>query len=178
MKLYVVRHSITNGNILGHINGQLDDLLTDEGRANIQNIVEKLHEVQIDAVYASPLQRTVDTATPIAADHSLPVVKDARLIEVGMGSFEGKPYGSTVEYFGLDSPSLLSSYNYDLSAYGGESVGQVENRVRSLIDDLSKSGNETILLVTHGGTMRMINYVCTGQKIGTSHNLALRLYEL
>ncbi len=178
MKLYVARHSQTEGNVRGEINGQLDDPLTSQGINDIDGLVAQLHDAKLDAVFCSTLSRAVMTATPIAKDHSLEPTQDKRLVEVGMGTYEGQSYKSTIQKFGLDSPGLLSTYAYDMTPYGGESAEQVKERVSSFIDELKNKDLDFALVVTHGGIIRWFHYLCTGEKIGSSTNLSVREYDL
>jgi len=53
-----------------------DPGLTDEGLARAEALAVLLHDVPLDAVYATELQRTQLTVKPTADDHGLPVVTD------------------------------------------------------------------------------------------------------
>ena len=178
MRLIVVRHAVTNANERGLINGQSNDGLSEAGKASLPKLVAELHTEQLDAIYASPLQRTQDTAQPIADDHNLAVNIDGRLIEVNMGSFTLQPYTSTVELFGKTSPELLSTYEYDFTDYGGETAQQVEQRVQSFLDELKKEPYQAVCVVTHGGIVRWLYYLCTGQKVQASGNASIHHFEI
>ncbi|MGK2317277.1 histidine phosphatase family protein [Gordonia rhizosphera] len=62
--------------------------LSDAGRAQAQKVAGTLADHDITAVFASPLQRAQETATPIAAAHGLSVTTNEELIEAE-NVFEG-----------------------------------------------------------------------------------------
>ncbi len=178
MKLLVIRHATTKGNEQRIINGLYDDELTEAGRAELPALVERLHGEAIDAVFASPLARAVDTAMPVAKDHGLELHVDSRLSEVAMGTFTRQPYESTLPVFGYNSSDLLSTYSYDMTAYGGESAAQVQERVQAFLNDLKQEPYQTALVVTHGGIIRWIYYLCKGEKVHGFPNLSVHEFEL
>lgn len=164
MKLYVIRHAATQMNKDSVINGQIDEPLSTEGIAQLPEIVHRMHGVYIEHIFASPLQRAVMTASPIAKDHDCQIAIDARLMEINPGSFAGQPYMSTIPVFGRNSSEVLSTYQYDFSPYGGETSDAVRARVQAFLDDLKKTEHTSILVVTHGGIIRWITYLITGKK--------------
>lgn len=62
--------------------------LSDDGRAQAQKVADTLADHDIAAVFASPLQRAQETATPIAAAHGLSITTNDELIEAD-NVFEG-----------------------------------------------------------------------------------------
>lgn len=114
----------------------------------------------------------------VAEDHKVEIDVDRRIIEVNMGSFTGQSFESTVEAFGKTSSDLLSTYAYDLKAYGGESSEEVKQRVSAFLDDLKASGYSSVLIVAHGGIIRWFYYLCSGEKVGRSPNLSVHEFEI
>lgn len=165
MKLLVVRHAATISNAHHCINGQRDERLSTVGREQLTGIVESLKGRRIDAIFCSPLKRATETALPVAVDHQTEIVIDRRLIEISAGSLTGKPYEVTIELFGKKSTELLDEYNYDFTVYGGESAQQVRERVQAFLEELKHQPFKSVLVVTHGGILRWINYLCTGERI-------------
>lgn len=64
--------------------------LNKKGRAQAKAIAEKLKGVPIKAVYSSPLERTMETAKPIAKALDLNVIPRHGLIEADIGDWQGK----------------------------------------------------------------------------------------
>lgn len=176
MNLIVIRHAHTQSNTEHRINGHLDESLSNVGREQLPEITSSVHSQQIDIIFSSPLKRAIETAMPIAEDHNTEISIDKRLIEISAGSLTGKTYDSTIELFGVKSTELLDRYSYDFSAFDGETSEQVRQRVQSFLDDLCSKPYENVLIVTHGGILRWINYICTGEKIlGQPNGSVLRI---
>ena len=74
-RLYIVRHGETLANREYRYIGTRDDALSALGETQTLQLAEALSGLPIAAVYSSPLQRTYQTALPIAARHSLEVQK-------------------------------------------------------------------------------------------------------
>lgn len=170
VNIIVVRHGVTQTNIDNIVNGQLDEPLTKEGEKQAKQLVGQLEGRDIEAVYSSPLTRAVATAAPVAQKINEAITIERRLIEVNVGRFEGRPHAEAKKELGLTVRELLNTYTYDFTPYGGESSDEVEARVRSFIDDLRQAPYKTVLIVTHGGIIRWIHYLCTGEKIQAQPN--------
>lgn len=170
MELIIVRHGITETNINDIVNGQLDEPLAENGITQAQELAQRLESKNIEIIYSSPLKRATLTALPIAERIGKTINIDHRLIEVDFGSFEGKPNIEMEKELGSDARGLLNRYEYDFTPYGGESSTQVEARVRSFCNDLKDKPYETVLVVTHGGIVRWLHYLITGEKIGPRPN--------
>ncbi|MBI1853372.1 MAG: histidine phosphatase family protein, partial [Planctomycetes bacterium] len=88
-RVYLVRHGATKLSAEDCFAGSTNVDLSDEGRAQASRLADRLAEDEIAAVYASPMKRTVDTATIIAKPHGLvPVTRDG-LKEIDHGHWEG-----------------------------------------------------------------------------------------
>src|SRR5262245_55164028 len=72
--------------------------LNDEGRQQVERVVPRLSHVPIRAVVSSPLERTVETAEPIARDHGLPIELEPDLTEIHYGEWTG----ATIEQLDRD----------------------------------------------------------------------------
>lgn len=64
--------------------------LNKNGRSQAKKIAEALRGAPIKAVYSSPLERTMETAKPIAESLGLPVIPRQGLIETDVGKWQGK----------------------------------------------------------------------------------------
>jgi broad specificity phosphatase PhoE len=178
MQFIAVRHASTVSNERELINGQIDEGLSAKGLKQMPELIKNLADYQFDVVYVSTMKRSVQTGRPIAAHYDVPLKQDSRIIEVGLGSFEGKGWDSTTPKFGMNSSGMLSSCDYDFRPYGGESSEQVRTRVQSFLDDLKKEAGRTPLVIAHGGVLRWFHYLCTGKKAGRIPNLSVFEFKL
>ena len=86
MTLILVRHGLSEGNVRGLIQGQLDHPLTDVGRVQASAVAERLRsDGGADRIVASPLARAFETAQAVASVLDLPVTTDDRLKEYDFG---------------------------------------------------------------------------------------------
>ncbi len=178
MRIIAIRHGQTSYNQSHLINGRFDEPLSDAGRKQNKELVRELAPYTVSVVYSSTLKRSVETAKPIALEHKVRLLLDERLTEVDMGSFTGKPWGSTVAKLGLDSSGVLSTCAYDLTPYGGESAAQVIERVQQFLADLQKDPSQSPLLVTHGGILRILYYLCDHKKVEHIPNSTIHTFEI
>ncbi|NLI21503.1 MAG: histidine phosphatase family protein [Clostridiales bacterium] len=152
MELFVTRHGETEWNAGGRLCGRTDLPLNETGRAQSGALARELAALQapIDLVIASPMIRARQTAAILAQALGVPVETDERLIEQHYGEFEG---GSSA------APAFLHNKRQFAVRYpGGESMMQVACRVYAFLDELrTREGLRGVLLVSHGGTCRVLN---------------------
>ena len=123
--------------------------LTDMGLEQADKAARFLAEMNISAVYSSPIERAKDTAEVVAQHNSLGVTVDDRLIELDMGKFTGMPYD---EIFSSHGNVFMKFYNGELEiAHNGvETFSEVRRRVLSMVDHVTEHHpDENVVLVTH-----------------------------
>lgn len=114
-----------------------------------RRIAERLAHHKLSAVYASPLPRAIQTATPLAESHKLKIQETADLLDIDYGAWEGMARDDIrVKY-----PALYETWVKTpgkLKFPGGESVRQVRLRIENLFADLLEEHlGETVALVSH-----------------------------
>ncbi|HEX7083206.1 MAG TPA: histidine phosphatase family protein [Gaiellaceae bacterium] len=140
----LARHGETDWNSQGRWQGWADPPLNERGRQQAAALAERLRETPFDAVYTSDLRRAHETAEIVARPHGVPVVADPGLREIDVGSWSGLTRAEIDERFGGERPD-------------GETREQHRARVRAAAERLVRAhGDERILLVSHGGTMRAL----------------------
>ncbi|MBQ1461902.1 MAG: histidine phosphatase family protein, partial [Selenomonas sp.] len=88
-KVIFIRHGQTEWNVTGRYQGQSDVQLTAEGRRQAEQLAADFPVDTVDAVYASDLQRAMDTAETIAQKFGLSVQAEPAFREVSFGKWEG-----------------------------------------------------------------------------------------
>lgn len=164
MEIILVRHGESEAN-KAHVFGAPGTPLTPEGEEQAEALAQRLADLKIDAVYTSTMKRAIDTATPLAGRLNKKIITDKRLDEVSFGSWEGKPNDELAKITGKNSWELLDSYDYDFNRWGGENAKQVELRVKSFLNDLKRQKYKLVLIVCHGGIVRWLHFLITGEKI-------------
>ena len=89
--ILLIRHGHNEYVGKGRLAGRLPGILLDErGLTQARELAKALADVPIKAVYSSPLSRAIETGKPVAAAHKLKVINREGLLELDMGSWEGK----------------------------------------------------------------------------------------
>jgi broad specificity phosphatase PhoE len=126
--------------------------MTERGRAEIASQAERLAREKIAALYASPLQRTRETAEIVAARLSLPIEFRDDLLELDFGEWTG----ATFDAIRADPRWQAWSTQRSLAAIpGGESMRAVQQRIAAAMLELNERHlHESIVLVSHGDVIR------------------------
>ena len=123
--------------------------LTDKGLDQAQKAAKFLEDMNISAIYSSPIERAKNTAEIVGNHNSVDVKIDDRLIELDMGKFTGMPYE---EIFSSHGNVFMKFYKGELEiAHNGvETFADVKKRVLSIVDHVIETHpNENVVLVTH-----------------------------
>lgn len=154
--VWLIRHGETHWNEQRRFQGWTDTGLSATGRHQAEIAKRYIARSVFDGVWASDLNRAVETARILAGE---PVL-DTRLRELDFGSLEGATWQD------LDPTVRDALLEFDgFSAPHGETVDQLRLRVQSFMDELA-SGDH--LVVTHAGVIRTILASC-GVEAHPSH---------
>jgi len=149
-ELILVRHGETAWNAQRRFQGQTDLPLSARGRMQAQAVANALINLPFSRVYASDLQRALETARTIAAPHGIDVVEDARLREFDFGEWEGRTWTEIV----ARSPRMrLPTAARLYKPPGGERFKAVLARVRAFLRDLAMQETDRVLVVSHAGPL-------------------------
>ena len=89
--LLLIRHGENNFVKTGKMAGRLPGVrLNERGQKQAQALSEALKDVPIKAIYSSPLERAMETATPIANAHKLQIVQEPDLMDTHVGKWQGR----------------------------------------------------------------------------------------
>jgi len=145
-----LRHGQAKNNIERILTGRTPNIpLTEKGIEQAEKTAKLLKQMNISAIYSSPIERAKHTAEIVAKHNSLDVITDDRLIELDMGKFTGVPYD---EIFTSHGNVFMKFYNGELEiAHNGvETFTEVKKRVLSIVDHVvEKHPNQNVVLVTH-----------------------------
>jgi len=156
VRLYLVRHGETAGNMQMRYLGTRDEPLTDNGIWQAVQAADALSKLPVKAVISSPMRRAADTARIVQKACGVALRLDARLAEGSFGRWEGL---SRTEVLTLGSPDaeLLVRWESDSSCAppGGESIEDIQRRVISLAEELKlEFPASSVVLVSHVGPIK------------------------
>jgi broad specificity phosphatase PhoE len=179
MKIILTRHGETIENKKGMSQGWLPGRLSSLGKKQAKLVAKRLKDVRIDVIYTSDLARAHDTAKEIAKFHkNTKLIIDKRIKERSLGVFSGK---TREEYNWNSVPGTLLTKK----PKNGESYKELHKRVKEFYRMLLKKySDETILIVSHGGSMRALEGIILKKspsesvKIERLKNAAISEYEI
>jgi broad specificity phosphatase PhoE len=164
MRLLLARHGETEYNHEWRFQGRTDLELNRVGRQQAERLRRRLSLEKIDLIYTSNLRRAVETAEIIARGRGLRVSPRENLAEIDFGEFEGMTYDEIVERYPEWRPS-----DYDFTAYGGESLGQLGQRIRAFYKELRSHNpaDADILVIAHSGPLCVLLCRLLGMDVET-----------
>ena len=152
LRLFLVRHGETDANLNRFLQGTSNGLLNAKGMSQVDQLGCHLKNIALDHVFASDLQRAIDTAHAIARVHGLNVEVDSQLREWDVGELDGQPAAIYLQMV-KDTGKPLSQFNPP----GGKKLGEVRKRADAFIKKLIVEHiGESILICSHGDFMRMM----------------------
>ncbi|MDA3834043.1 MAG: histidine phosphatase family protein [Spirochaetales bacterium] len=170
--LYMVRHGKTPANADNKFAGRTDEPLSAQGREQIAELVPRLAALHLDAIYAGPLLRTVQTAE-IIADTAVPIHIAAGLIDIDLPHWDGLTKDEIRSQFGNEYPTWLTTPDL-FHVQGCEDLHMVQERAVAEMNKIYAAhpcGN--ILLVTHLIVARCLILYKTGQPISMFREIAV-----
>ena len=153
-KVILVRHGQTVWNKVGRYQGQADIELSDLGREQAEYLANNFPADHIDGVYASPLERAMDTAAAVAKKFRMAVVPCDEFKEIFFGKWEGLTY-EEIHRDWADLHDDLFNKPDELRCPSGEGFMDVQARAVKKLEQLVKQHEgQTIVIAAHGGVNR------------------------
>ena len=155
-RLYLIRHGATALSVEDRFAGATDVELSDEGRAQVEHLAQRLADDKITAVYCSPMRRTVETAVLIARPHGLTPIPREGLREIHHGRWEGMRRPE-VEAQYSDEYAEWEADPFTFAPAGGESGLNVLARALPVIREIVlQHAGENVVVVSHKATLRLL----------------------
>ena len=152
LRLDLLRHGETE--LGGGLRGSLDDALTEKGWAQMREAVSG--QGPWDRLVSSPLQRCARFAEELSAQWELSVSLDKNLQELHFGAWEGQSAAALMET-DAQALGLFWADPYSFTPPRGEPVADFSARVLAALERLHATcAGERILLISHGGVMRLL----------------------
>jgi broad specificity phosphatase PhoE len=155
MHIYLVRHGQKRKDQDRFSRGFFDPDLTRLGMQQAHQTGQRLKGLPMQAIFTSDLARTRQTAEIINQYIARPLQTRPDLREICMGDWEGVSFETLAE---REDAYYLAwrQHTQDLPYPNGESGADVLVRITSFLDELCQQNLEDVLLVTHGGLIRVL----------------------
>jgi broad specificity phosphatase PhoE len=167
--VFLVRHGAHDrlGKVLcGRMQGVT---LSHEGRREAEALAARLRSEALEAVYSSPLERTRETADPIAAAAGATVSPDDDLLEIDFGHWTGKTFD---QLHGDPAWTAWNTARVLARPPGGESMAEVQARLwRWLERTRARHPAGRVAAVTHGDVIKALAAHVLGFSMDQHHRL-------
>lgn len=178
MNIWVTRHGQTNLNKKKLMQGLIDEPLNETGINQAKEARKGIGDVHFDAVYASPLDRAITTASIIGNVPKEDVIIDPRIIEADFGKYDCKSYYGMGPFMTLywALPEVFPAPKTV------ESIDSLVKRSSSFLKELEEKDYENVLVVCHGGIIRALCGYLEDKANGIvwrpkPHNCEIRIYK-
>lgn len=156
VKLILVRHALTVDNQKSRLSGHIDSSISEEGKEQIDKITNYLKDFDIDKIYSTTSSRTKDTVKKLSELKSIEIIEKESLKEISFGDFEGLTFDEIKDKYPKEFQDMIEK-GYEYKYPNGESLIDSYNRVCIELDNIiSNNDDRTILICSHGGTIRNI----------------------
>jgi broad specificity phosphatase PhoE len=156
--LFLARHGQTDWNVQRRWQGWADPPLNPTGRAQAAALGEVLAGKEITRVVSSDLRRALETAEIAGARLGVAVDVDPRLREVDVGEWSGLTSAEVEARY----PEAFERRRSALTGWveGEEHATMAERVVTALLEIAGLYSDERVLVVTHGGPVRVVLTAC------------------
>lgn len=163
--MLLIRHGesapVADGQDIPMLNGQADPPLDPQGLDEARRVGERLAREEITAIYASPLTRTQQTATPLAERLGLDIRIEPDLREVHLGEWEGVYRIRARENHPL-AKRVFDEQDWGVIP-GAEPAEEFGARVRAGIQRIADAHpDERVAVFVHGGVVGAVMHLAVG----------------
>ena len=155
----LIRHGVTaiTGSV---ITGRLPGYpLTPQGQSQAEALADRLATMPINAIYSSPLERTLETAAPAAASLGLAVQPNWAFAEFDFGQWSGVLIEELQQ---REDWKLFCAFRSGRRAPGGELITETQTRMVDALTDLAgRHPGETVAVFSHADAIKaaLLNYL-------------------
>lgn len=172
LKILLIRHGQTDWNLDRRLQGHQDVPLNSAGLQQARQLARRLAADPIDAIYCSDLRRAAETAEILGQTHSLTPTSDKIWRERDVGQFQGL----TVDEITARYPQAWDQLSDGIvNPPGGENSTALFARAeKAYLGLLGRHVEETVAVVSHGGTLSAVIAFVLGTGVGTLGRFSLR----
>lgn len=129
-------------------------ILNENGHRQAAALAERLAHLPIQAIYSSPLERCMETATHLAAPHTLDIIEFPEIGEVKYGEWEGEKIADLAK---LKEWHTIQFFPSRFEFPEGESLRGVQTRAVNAIEGLARQhSDEMVIVVAHADVIKLV----------------------
>lgn len=174
----LIRHGETDYNKRMVLPGRLPNVhLTLKGRQQAQTVADTLSSAPIKAIHASPLERTVDTAQPLAKALKLDIIPTPGLLETDCGEWQGQSVKK------LRRQKIWQSVQQHPSLFhfpGGESIAECQHRMVQVLESLrlQYAPQDLVACFSHADPIKLVIAYYLGIAMDNFQRLSIDLASI
>ena len=154
MRIVVIRHGESEGDILNVHEGRADFNLTEKGHIQAEAMAEYVSKTyNIDKIYVSTLKRAVQTANHLSEKVAAPIILDDNLMEFNNGLIAGLSREEATEKY-----PFIPNLPLHATVYEQESKLEFRHRAEVILSKIISENDEnaTIAIISHGGLINQL----------------------
>lgn len=154
-KLILARHGQTTWNVEKLFRGRADVDLDDVGVEQAELLGKYLSSLELEAIYASPVKRALDTANIVARYQKVAVRISEGLTDFDFGEWQSLPEREVKRLY----PAILDEWHsnpHKVRMPGGESLDDVTKRTAKVIGEVLSRHHGNVLLVSHRVVIKVL----------------------
>lgn len=153
MKIFLVRHGETTGDLEDRYGGNYDDHLTERGKEQLRETAQKLSGKGVQIIFTSNLIRAKESAEIIQAETKCPVRAVEGIQERNYGILAGLTKTEALENY----PDIVEAHkNPENTDPEGESLTDFKSRTLQAFKDIFSKEYSTVVVVSHGGPLKQL----------------------
>lgn len=157
LQLIVIRHGATEDTEKKIVSGHSPTNLSEAGKKEVRSLAQELKDTKSNAVITSPIKRALESAQIISHELGLEVIRNSKFSERNFGELTGLSWEQFSEKYPQLAKHPKNTPNRQNYLPSGESIAQVESRVRIGLFNLTRDfAGQKVCLVTHSGVIRVI----------------------
>ena len=153
MKLFLVRHGETTGDVESRYGGNYDDHLTDHGRKQLLETAKKLAGRDIQIIFTSNLIRAKESAEILSEQLGCEIETVEGVEERNYGVLAGLTKTEAMELYPEAVEAHMNPENTDPE---GESFVDFQNRTLEAFKGIFSRNYSTVVVVSHGGPLKQV----------------------
>lgn len=152
VRVRLIRHA-TTAKVGKGLTGWLPGVSLDEnGRGQAARLVERMAGEPLDAIYSSPLERTLETAGPLASARGLEIRQLPGVGEIRFGEWQGKDFAEIEKH---SSWSAFNQFRSGTPAPGGEMMLETQARfIRAFFEVAAAHDGQDIAIFSHADAIK------------------------
>ncbi|RNI31341.1 histidine phosphatase family protein [Rufibacter latericius] len=151
-KLLLIRHATTDS-VGKRLSGRTPGVsLNEEGKEQARQLTQQLSKIPLDALYTSPLERTLQTADYLAQSHGIEPIIDEAFLELNFGEWTNRTFE---ELAGDPDFQRFNTFRSCTRVPGGEMMLEAQARFMAGLQKLcAKHPHETVAVVSHSDLIK------------------------